>query len=348
MAQPDYQSVPWRVRRLLGRAVRRAARPALAGPGSPVQELRERVEGVERVADALPATVESVRGGVVEHLDSLGTELETRLQAEGESRVEVIHALESVRRRVEGLESELTSIDEFVAGSRALPYMEHPLEQFDAPGAGRVLGFRDNAADASDRPYVAFEDVFRGSEDRVRDLQRPYVGLIGDRAPVLDAGCGRGELLDLMRDAGVEAVGVDMDAGMVARCREKGHEDVHEGDAIAYLEGLEPHALGVVFSAQVIEHLPHQVLERLFAASARALRPGGLLIVETVNPHAPSALKAFWLDPTHQHPLFPEVVIELCRIAGFASAYAFHPNGSGDVEADRYRMPSYAVVATAR
>ena len=45
------------------------------------------------------------------------------------------------------------------------------------------------------------------------------------------------------------------------------------------------------------------------------------------------------------HPLFPEVLLVLCRLAGFASAYVFHPLGSGHVEDDRYRESEYALVA---
>jgi SAM-dependent methyltransferase len=97
-----------------------------------------------------------------------------------------------------------------------------------------------------------------------------------------------------------------------------------------------------------VEHMPFARLEALLAAALRALRPGGLLIVETVNPHAPDAMKGFWLDPTHERPLFPEVLLVLCRIAGFASGYVFHPGAAGDVEADRFSAPTYAVVATRR
>ena len=53
----------------------------------------------------------------------------------------------------------------------------------------------------------------------LRERQRPYLSLLGGRQPVLDAGCGRGEFLDLLRDAGVPARGVDLDPGMVARTR---------------------------------------------------------------------------------------------------------------------------------
>jgi SAM-dependent methyltransferase len=131
---------------------------------------------------------------------------------------------------------------------------------------------------------------------------------------------------------------------MVARCREKGHE-VALGDGVAHMEGLKDGSLGLVFSAQVVEHMPPEVLKRFLAVAARKLRPGGLLVAETVNPHSVAALKAFWVDITHQHPLFPETMLALARIAGFGSAYVFHPNGVGDVERDRYTTGEYAVVA---
>jgi len=72
-----------------------------------------------------------------------------------------------------------------------------------------------------------------------------------------------------------------------------------------------------------------------------------VLIAETVNPHSPAALKAFWVDLTHQLPIFPEVLLQLCRSSGFEQGYVFMPNGSGDYESDRRTAGEYAVVATA-
>lgn len=240
---------------------------------------------------------------------------------------------------------------ELLAEQRTVPYMSHDaFRVFDGGPAGRVLGYEgadvdDAGGPAPDDEYRAFEDLFRGSETFIAERQRRYLNVIGqDCAPVLDVGCGRGELLDLLAEAGIAASGVDADAGMVARCREKGHE-VALGDGVAHLEGLEDGSLGLVFSAQVIEHLPPEALKRLLAAAVRKLRPGGMLIAETVNPHSAAALKAFWVDVTHRHPLFPETMLALCRIAGFSSAYVFHPNGEGDVERDRYTSGEYAVVA---
>ena len=162
---------------------------------------------------------------------------------------------------------------------------------------------------------------------------------------MLDVGCGRGEFLDLLAEAGIEATGVDADAGMVERCREKGHAGTVHGDALEHLRSLADGTLGAVFAAQVIEHLDPPDLHEFLALARAKLRPGGLLIAETVNPHSVAALKAFWVDPTHRHPLFPETVLALTRGAGFASAFVFHPNGTGDAEHDRFTTGEYAVVA---
>jgi 2-polyprenyl-3-methyl-5-hydroxy-6-metoxy-1,4-benzoquinol methylase len=193
---------------------------------------------------------------------------------------------------------------------------------------------------------VMFEDIFRGAEPFIRDRQRRYLDFVAGHEPVLDVGCGRGEFLDLLREQGIEYVGIDIDPGMVERCRAKGHKRIKLEDVNSYLEGLVDGSLGTIFCAQVIEHLPYDELLRFLDLSQRKLQPDGLLIAETVNPHSVPAMKTFWVDLSHHHPIFPEVALTLCRISGFASAFVFHPNGSGDVETDRFEAGEYAVVAT--
>jgi len=238
--------------------------------------------------------------------------------------------------------------ERLVAETRALPYISgSPFEIFEEPVAGRVQGYgRRNGDPERAGTYDAFEDIFRGPEHFIRDRQRRYLGLLGDREPVLDIGCGRGEFLDLLRERGLDYAGIDPDPDMVRRCRAKGHERVEVADANSFLEKREDNSLGAIFCAQVIEHMPYEELLHFYSSSLRKLEPGGLFILETVNPHSVPALKTFWVDPTHQHPLFPEVALALCEIIGFESAYVFHPNGTGEVEVDRYETGEYALVAT--
>jgi SAM-dependent methyltransferase len=201
-------------------------------------------------------------------------------------------------------------------------------------------------AGPGDSPYDAFEEIFRGPESRVRELLEPYVPLLSEHEPVLDVGCGRGELLELLRDAGTAARGVDVDEGMVERTRRKGL-DVELADAVSYLERQEPESLGAIFASHVIEHLPYDELLQLFALSRRALRPGGLFVVETINVHSLAAFKTFWTDPSHRAPIFPEVARALALIHGFADAEIIYPRATGDSDVDLNEATEYALVAGA-
>jgi len=248
----------------------------------------------------------------------------------------VVARLDDMSRRLERLEVQEPTI----------PHMNgEPFKRSHHPVAGMVEGYRLPNHHPSADPYRSFEDIFRGSEEFIRDRQRRFIELIGDRTPVLDYGCGRGEFLDLLRELGTAYQGVDSDSGMVARCQAKGHERVALAEGNDYLESLEPGSIGAIFCAQVIEHLPYQHLMRFLELARRALKPDGLLIAETVNPHSPPALKTFWVDLTHQHPVFPEVALALCQAAGFSEAFVFYPNGTGDVDRDRPLAGEYAVVA---
>jgi glycosyltransferase involved in cell wall biosynthesis/SAM-dependent methyltransferase len=261
--------------------------------------------------------------------------------------VAALTALGEIRAKVEELQARVEPAVRLAEEAQAGPDMStFPYETRQHPVAGSVTGYFGGGETSSGDGYLDFEHVFRGTEDVIRERQRAYLDLVAERAPVLDAGCGRGEFLDLLRDAGIEYLGVDADADMVERCRAKGHAEVEHSDLNGYLASLDPGSLGTVFSAQVIEHLPYDELRRFLALGNERLCPGGLFIAETVNPHSAQALKAFWIDPTHQHPIFPEVALALCRISGYESAFVFHPGGSGDAERDRNRCGDYAVVAS--
>jgi SAM-dependent methyltransferase len=171
---------------------------------------------------------------------------------------------------------------------------------------------------ASVPDYFAFESRMRGSTESIRERQRPYVDDFRAAAPVLDVGCGRGEFLVLLREAGIEARGIDLDADMVAYARGEGL-DVEHADAVEYLQGLEDGSLGGIFAAQLVEHVPAPTLVRLLELAAAKLRSGGLLVAETINPLSPLALRNYYADLTHAQPLVPETLELLARQSGFGS-----------------------------
>jgi SAM-dependent methyltransferase len=191
-------------------------------------------------------------------------------------------------------------------------------ERSAAPAAPAGLTVPVPATSASVPDYFAFESRMRGSIDSIRERQRPYVDDFRDAVPVLDVGCGRGEFLALLSEAGIEARGVDLDADMVAYARGEGLE-VEHADAVEYLQGLEDGSLGGIFAAQLVEHVPAPILVRLLELAAAKLRSGGLLVAETINPLSPLALRNYYADLTHAQPLVPETLELLARQSGFAS-----------------------------
>ena len=164
--------------------------------------------------------------------------------------------------------------------------------------------------------YFVYEVRMRAPSEVLIERQRPYVELLAGHEPVLDLGCGRGELVQLLRDDGIDARGVDANADMVAFARGAGLP-VEQGDLLVALSETELGTLGAVTAIQVAEHLPPQVLRRFLELAHRALAPGGLLVVETINPASPTALRHYFADLTHAQPLMPETLELLARDAGF-------------------------------
>ena len=155
--------------------------------------------------------------------------------------------------------------------------------------------------------------------DRAREALSHYLSFFST-GPVLELACGRGEFLDLLRDAGLPASGVDLDEGMVERAVEHGHQVVL-GDAVSHLEEVEPGSLGGVFCAHFLEHLQPDDVARVYAAAARALRPGCAFVAVVPSAGSLSVLGYdFWRDPTHVRFYDPALLSFFAAQAGLEVA----------------------------
>lgn len=188
-----------------------------------------------------------------------------------------------------------------------------------------------------ERLYQDLEDRFRGTADEVRAKVAPYLADVEATAvdgPVVDVGCGRGEWLSLLAEAGISAYGVDTNEVVVERCRAQGL-DVRAGDALVHLRELEPGSLRAVTSFHVVEHLSLDTLVGLIDAALVALAPGGVLVLETPNPtNLNVGAASFYLDPTHLKPLHPQFLEFLVEQRGFASVEGRYLNPEGGPQLD--------------
>jgi O-antigen chain-terminating methyltransferase len=172
-------------------------------------------------------------------------------------------------------------------------------------------------AAVSDRQYLELERRHRGTPAEIRERLAVYLPLLEGKREVVDLGCGRGEALALLSERGVNAVGIDESPEMVRRCREQ-DLDAQVGDALGFLAARAAESLDAVLSFHVVEHLPPAAIERLARAAWRALRPGGVLLLETPNPlSVVVAASSFWRDPTHLRPLHPDALRLCLEQAGF-------------------------------
>jgi SAM-dependent methyltransferase len=163
-----------------------------------------------------------------------------------------------------------------------------------------------------------FTAFFRGGSD---DLRARYTELAKELIgcdPVVDLGFGRGEFMELLTELGVEARGVEPDEQLVLSARSRGL-DVEQGFAVEYLRNVEPGSLGGIVMIQVIEHLSPQHVIDFVELAADKLRPGGKVVLETVNPASLyTYAHAFWVDPDHVRPVHPGFLEFLFREAEFA------------------------------
>lgn len=209
--------------------------------------------------------------------------------------------------------------------------------------------------------YRAFEDRYRGSRELIGARLRKYLDFVRPLASqypagtVLDLGCGRGEWLEMIRtETAMQGRGVDLDDGMLAASRERGL-DVAHADALATLRALPDASVALISAFHLVEHLPFDDVQHLVAQALRALKPGGLLIMETPNPeNLAVGTESFYLDPSHVKPVPSLLLGFLTEFGGFSrhailrlqEPYPLHESSEvGLANVLDGVSPDYAVVA---
>jgi SAM-dependent methyltransferase len=272
---------------------------------SAFQAFRETVVGqVERLGQQQDTTMQALREMVVGELERLGEQLHSAL-AERDARL--------VQQKTQLIlqERRITLLLEEARKRLPEPFCQEQLH---------VMTAEEN------RPlealYVSFEDQFRGTREDIKERCRIYLPLMKeaelgtDEMPILDLGCGRGEWLELLREEGLQARGLDINPILVEECRKRGLE-VIESDLIAYLRTLPDASVGGITGFHILEHLPFAILIDALDEAVRVLKPGGVAIFETPNPQNMLVGSCnFYIDPTHRRPLHSQMMQFLVEARG--------------------------------
>lgn len=229
--------------------------------------------------------------------------------------------IDIVRRQAVALRIQIASIEQPAAPETPPGVDPGELAVLHAEVSALLERLGIPSSSGADIDYAGFEDRFRGESADLKVQQRDYLDFFPSPeaiGKIVDVGCGRGEMVEVLLEAGHEVLGVDMDASMVETCEAKGLP-VLQDNAIHYLEGTAEGSLKGIFCAQVIEHLLTSEIEGFLVLSLERLRPGGVLLVETINPRSLHALgNHFFADLSHVRPVHPETLRFLCEQVGYS------------------------------
>jgi O-antigen chain-terminating methyltransferase len=253
---------------------------------------------------------------------------QTELRARFESRL--IHYLQTIAPYVDTKDRAsggAEMLEQITLAQQRIVTLRREVERLSTAGVREDTAHRFAARESpapiesalEDVEYVGFENRFRGSEALISRRLQDYLPLFASCSNVLDVGCGRGELLDLFKTQGIASRGIDTNAAMVARCRDRGL-DVEQADALAYLERQPDGSLGGLTAIQVVEHLQPADLLRFLRLAYDKLRPGAPIVLETINAACWAAFfDAYIRDLTHARPLHPGTLEYYVRACGFSA-----------------------------
>lgn len=210
--------------------------------------------------------------------------------------------------------------------------MEKRLAFLERRGTVGVASGKTAKVSFDEKTYLAFEEQHRGNQEEIRRRQQYYLDtyvkswldkdMPGD---ILDLGCGRGEWLEILRENGYQALGIDLNRESLNECQKKDLKVICM-DAISYMRSLPEESVRMITSFQLVEHLEMPQLLSLFQELGRVVKKGGVIIMETPNPcNLQVGAASFYLDPTHVRQLHPEFVRFLTEQSGFRQIEIAYP-----------------------
>lgn len=136
--------------------------------------------------------------------------------------------------------------------------------------------------------------------------------------PVVDLGCGRGELVRLLHEDGYDAEGIDISPEQAALARAGGVARVHQGDFRVLLNAHPTHYAAIT-ATDLLEHLTSPEVLQTFDDVAAALATGGIFVARVPNAVSPLGGHIQYGDFTHQTSFTARSFRQLAAAAGFDS-----------------------------
>lgn len=156
-----------------------------------------------------------------------------------------------------------------------------------------------------------------------RYFHKNYARYIQSRADrILDVGFGMGHFLHFLKEYGCHEVsGIDLSQECVDYCLDRGlgtAESLQKSGMEEFLADKQE-AFDIIVLNDVIEHFQKDALINNLKLIKNALRPGGRLIVKTLNSANPiTASASRYIDFTHLMGFTEESMSQVLRLAGYS------------------------------
>jgi hypothetical protein len=157
-----------------------------------------------------------------------------------------------------------------------------------------------------------------------RKARQDYLPYFDHSQRVVDLRCRRGEFLEVLRAASIDAEGIDDDREMVRYCRDRGL-NVTQDDPLSWLDQQPDASLDGVFASRIIEHMSPSQIVRLVQLCQRKLRHGCCLVLESVHPGTLAAFTSSCPEFDQPRPIHPETVRFLLESLSFVGVEVQYP-----------------------
>jgi len=176
--------------------------------------------------------------------------------------------------------------------------------------------------------YDRYRSTFKDAEARDDDwsdeafrrwCEHKYLPLLQGvprELPLLELGCGSGRLLEFFQRQGfLNVQGMDISKEQIEQAKMR-RLNVEVADVFEFL-GSKENLYGAIVAVDFVEHFTKEELLRLVPAIYRALREGGVFILQTPNGQGLFPHPVIYGDLTHESILTPTSLGQLLRPAGF-------------------------------
>lgn len=191
------------------------------------------------------------------------------------------------------------------------------------------------APDRAEALELPVAELLDGPAERVRAVRAAYLPIVEGRGPVFDAAPARGEWLEVLREAGVPATAASANPFVIKHNAELGFQ-LDETDPLDALARVGRRSLGAVTAFRFVERRDPATLQRFVDLAAQALKPGGVLLLESAE-----GGDDFHLDPFALRPVHPTFLRFLAEAAGFGTVEITKPDGPFATSAPRYTLTAW-------